>query len=102
MPYTASEVRMYCSPHVKRIAMYSMMARMTFMITPPAMTMSRCHAGRERSSQGWGGFFMASVSMDSSIMPDILQKPPRGMQPMPNSVSLPLGLNLNTAGGKKR
>ena len=37
------------------------------------MMSSRCHAGFDLNSHGSAGFFICSVSNDSSIMPEILQ-----------------------------
>ena len=58
--------------------------------TPPAITRRRCQAGLERNSHGCGSCLSISVSMDSSIIPLILQYPPNGSQPIPYSVSLSL------------
>jgi hypothetical protein len=41
--------------------------------TPPSITSSLCQAGLVRNSQGLGSCFICSVSIDSSIMPEILQ-----------------------------
>ena len=35
------------------------------------MINSRCHAGLARNSHGFTGCFICSVSIDSSIMPEI-------------------------------
>ena len=40
-------------------------------LTPPSMIISRCQAGLDRNSQGWGGWDICSVSMLSSIIPAI-------------------------------
>ena len=61
-------------------------ASTTFIKTPATMMMNRCQAGLERNSQGWGGCFICSLSIDSSIMPEILLYPPNGTQPIPYSV----------------
>ena len=51
-----------------------------------------------------GSFAKASLSIDSSIIPQILQYPPSGNQPIPYSVSEFFGLYLKrlNQGSKKR
>ena len=66
-----------------------------FIKTPPTMISRRCQAGFERNSHGLAGCFICSVSIDSSIIPEIFTYPPKGTQPIPYSVSLFFGLNLN-------
>ena len=69
----------------------------TLNITPPNITMSLCQAGLDLNSQDSGSLLICFVSKDSSIIPDILTKPPSGIDPRPHSV--PLYLKLNILGG---
>ena len=62
--------------------------------TPPTIINNLCQAGLERNSHGFSGCFICSVSIASSIIPEILTYPPNGNQPTAYSVSLFLGLNL--------
>ena len=55
------------------VPIYINIASMKFIITPPAITRSLCHAGFVLNSHGCGSLFICSVSRDSSIMPAILQ-----------------------------
>ena len=76
-------------------------ASRTFITTPAIITKKRCHAGLVRNSSGLGGCFICSLSIDSSIMPAILQYPPSGSQPSPYSVSPRLNLKIENHGSKK-
>ena len=58
-----------------------------FTVTPPSIIIKRCQVGFERNSQGFGSSAICALSIDSSIMPEILTYPPNGSQPMPYSVS---------------
>ena len=66
---------------------YITMANTRFTVTPPNITIKRCQAGLERNSQGCGSALNWSVSIDSSIIPEIFTYPPRGNHPIPYSVS---------------
>ena len=59
---------------------------MKFTNTPPIMMGSLCHTGFDLYSHGCGSAFSCEVSIDSSIIPAILQYPPNGSQPIPHSV----------------
>ena len=59
----------------------------TLTIIPPNITISLCQAGFALNSQGWGSEESWAVSMDSSTIPDIFTKPPKGIAPIEYSVS---------------
>jgi hypothetical protein len=63
---------------------------------------NRCHAGLLLNSQGLGSSAICSVSMLSSIIPDILTYPPKGNQPMPYTVSPIFFLKRENLMSKKR
>ena len=70
----------------------------TLRITPPSITINLCQAGFALNSQCSGFLLTCFVSNDSSIIPEILTKPPSGIEPRPYSV--PLYLKLKILGGK--
>ena len=74
---------------------------MTFTVTPPNMIISRCQAGFARNSHGSGSFDICSVSIDSSIIPEIFTYPPRGNQPIPYSVPPTFFFTKENQGSKK-
>jgi hypothetical protein len=70
--------------------------------TPPSMIMSLCHAFFDLNSCGCGGCFICSLSIDSSIIPEIFTYPPRGIMPIPYSVSPHFFLKMAKGQSKKR
>jgi regulator of sigma E protease len=70
-------------PHTNMIIIYIITPKIRFTVTPPNMMISRCQAGLERNSQDFGGCCICSLSILSSIIPEILTYPPSGSQPIP-------------------
>ena len=67
--------------------MYIIIAKIKLTVTPPSITISLCHEGLDLNSHGCAGLAICSLSMLSSIIPEILTYPPSGNQPIPHSVS---------------
>ena len=90
---TAFSTGKYSLPQTHITAIYMNKARIKLTVTPPIIIINRCQVGFDLNSHGSAGLSSCSLSMLSSIIPDILTYPPRGSQPIPYSVSLYLKEN---------
>ena len=78
----------YVSPLLNVIMVKIIKPVITLNIMPPSITTNLCQAGFDLNSHDSGSLFIWEVSIDSSIIPDIFTKPPRGIEPSPYSVPL--------------